>query len=190
MITTIIFDCFGVLQIDAAQSFLDQHPDKRKELLEIRDQADRGVLDRPQVLNAFAQICTMDASEVEAVLMHEHAPNVALFKVISKLRNNGYKIGMLSNLGRGWFQDLFPETEVQQLFDDILVSGDVRMAKPQPEIYTLSLQRLGVKAEEVLFVDDREENCSGARAVGMRAYRYKELQPFLQELASLGITLS
>ena len=57
-------------------------------------------------------------------------------------------------------------------FRDIVVSGEVRLLKPDPAIYYLALDRFGLKPADALFVDDREINVEGAIAVGMKAHLF------------------
>jgi FMN phosphatase YigB (HAD superfamily) len=64
------------------------------------------------------------------------------------------------------------------------------MHKPQPEIYLLAAERIGVAPEGCLFVDDLQENCAGAEAVGMTAIRHREPDetiPRLQELTGVAL---
>jgi putative hydrolase of the HAD superfamily len=58
------------------------------------------------------------------------------------------------------------------------------MRKPDPGIYELTLERLGVPAEQCIFVDDLELNCEGARAVGMAAVRFERAEQAIPELRS------
>ena len=54
-----------------------------------------------------------------------------------------------------------------------MISAEVHLHKPQPEIYRLAAERLEVAPEECVFVDDLRENCEGAEAVGMTAVRHR-----------------
>ena len=70
-------------------------------------------------------------------------------------------------------------------FDVTIVSGLVGMMKPDPAIYHLTLQRLGVAPHEAVFVDDMPENVRGATAVGMHAIRFTTRETVLTELDAL-----
>jgi HAD superfamily hydrolase (TIGR01549 family) len=85
-----------------------------------------------------------------------------------------YKVGLLSNA--------FPEARVglgqrfprfYEMFDVSIFSAEVGMVKPDPRIYRMVLEQLGVRAEEAVFVDDFIENVEGARAVGMQVVHFK-----------------
>ena len=77
----------------------------------------------------------------------------------------GYGIFVLSNAS-DLFYEYFPRLLPLDFFDGVFVSSDYKMLKPDEVIYHTFLEKHGLKAEECLFIDDREENVSGAKAVG------------------------
>ena len=64
--------------------------------------------------------------------------------------------------------------EIRALFDAIVISAEVGLHKPQPEIYELAAERVGVPPERCVFVDDLRENCEGAEAAGMIAMLHRD----------------
>jgi epoxide hydrolase-like predicted phosphatase len=76
------------------------------------------------------------------------------------------------------------------LFDATVISGDVGLHKPQPEIYRLGAERIGVAPERCVFVDDLRENVTGAEAVGMTAILHRDPETTIAELERhLGIPI-
>lgn len=75
--------------------------------------------------------------------------------------------------------------KIENLFDVIVVSSEVKMVKPQPEIYQLTLQQLGVTPQEALFIDDQEKNVEGAEVVGMRGIVYKNTAQTLPQIKKI-----
>jgi epoxide hydrolase-like predicted phosphatase len=71
------------------------------------------------------------------------------------------------------------------MFDAVVISGEVGLNKPEPEIFRLGAERLGVPPEECVFVDDLRENCEGAEAVGMTAILHRGADGTLPELERL-----
>jgi HAD superfamily hydrolase (TIGR01509 family) len=71
------------------------------------------------------------------------------------------------------------------LFDATVISGDIGLHKPQPEIYRLGAERIGVPPERCVFVDDLRENVAGAEAVGMTAILHREPPATIAELERL-----
>jgi HAD superfamily hydrolase (TIGR01509 family) len=74
----------------------------------------------------------------------------------------------------------FPE-----LFDGVVISGEVGLHKPQPEIFRLGAERIGLPPEQCVFVDDLRENCAGAEAVGMTTVLHRGADSTLPELERL-----
>jgi FMN phosphatase YigB (HAD superfamily) len=71
-------------------------------------------------------------------------------------------------------------------FDHQTFSAEVSLIKPDPAIYQHSLRGVGVAASEALFVDDKEPNVQGARAVGMRAIQFRSVEQLSRDLEELG----
>ncbi|PVG81177.1 haloacid dehalogenase [Nocardioides gansuensis] len=92
-------------------------------------------------------------------------PDPAMFALAEELRATGLKVGLLSN---SW-GNTYPRARIDALLDPVVISGEVGLRKPQPAIYELAVDKLGVPAGRVLFIDDAEVNVLGARAVGLQA---------------------
>lgn len=82
-------------------------------------------------------------------------------------KEKGYKVYVLSNACNK-FHEYFPKNYDVDFFDGIVVSSDVHTIKPEPEIYKYLLNKYELVPEECLFIDDREENVNGAKAVSMQ----------------------
>lgn len=72
------------------------------------------------------------------------------------------------------FYEYFPNFAPLDYFDGIVVSADEGVTKPDIRIYEIFLERYGLRPEECLFIDDREDNAEGARAVGMQAFVFED----------------
>jgi putative hydrolase of the HAD superfamily len=84
-----------------------------------------------------------------------------------------FKTGMITNAWPNVRRFLEDECHLADAFDHIVVSAEEGMVKPDPRIYRLALERLGVAPGEAVFVDDMEENIAGAQAVGMHGIRFE-----------------
>ena len=73
------------------------------------------------------------------------------------------------------------------LFEDIVISGVVRLVKPDPRIYHLALDRFSVRAEEAVFIDDMPANVAAAESVGLTAIRFTGAAELTRRLATLGL---
>ncbi len=79
-------------------------------------------------------------------------------------RRAGLKTGLLSN---SWGLSAYPFDLLRASFDDLVISGEVGLRKPDPAIYRLAAERLGIAPEECVFIDDLERNVEVARDLGM-----------------------
>ena len=70
-------------------------------------------------------------------------------------------------------------------FDHIIASCDVKLLKPDPRMYELALERAGCRAEEAVFIDDRQVNVEGARAISMQAVLYKTREQTMRDVDAL-----
>jgi len=109
-------------------------------------------------------------------------PNEPMIALMAALRDEGYRMALLTNNVREWERRWRAMAPIDELFDVVVDSAFVGMRKPDPEIYELTMARLGVTADECLFIDDREDNCAGAVAVGMRAVRYRDAEQATAEI--------
>lgn len=85
-----------------------------------------------------------------------------------------YKTALLSNAWDDLRQVLEEHWKITDAFDEVFISAEVGLLKPDPRIYRLALERLGVAPQEAVFVDDFPENVAGARAVGMHAIQFRD----------------
>lgn len=110
--------------------------------------------------------------------------NEKLLTFISQMRSD-VKIGLLSNIGSGAIETIFPKAERTKIFDASVLSGEVGMVKPYPEIYLLTAERLEVEASECLFIDDSEDNCAGACEAGMKSLLFRSTHQAVSDMKRL-----
>ncbi len=109
-------------------------------------------------------------------------PNEEMIAAVRAARAGGLKTALLSN---SWSVDHYDPEMLAELFDVSVISGEVGMHKPRPEIYELTIERLGVPAAQCAFIDDLRENCEGAEAVGMTALRHRDPAETIARLEQL-----
>ena len=96
------------------------------------------------------------------------APTAAL---IADLKRAGYRLFVLSNMSRE-FIDYLRKQEVYANFEGDVVSCDVGVVKPMPQIYDMLLEKFSLNAAETIFIDDRRENVEAAEAKGITAFHF------------------
>jgi epoxide hydrolase-like predicted phosphatase len=114
-------------------------------------------------------------------------PLEPMVDAVRQLRASELLTGLVSN---SWSTAHYDRKLLAELFDAVVISAEVGLHKPQPEIYRLAAERLGVEPEVCLFVDDLKENCEGAEAVGMTAIRHQSPGETIAKLTELtGVAL-
>ncbi len=114
-------------------------------------------------------------------------PNGEMIELMHELKASGLKMALLTNNVREWeplWRSMLP---VDEIFEEIVDSAFVGCRKPEPQIYELTLERIGTRAEDCLFIDDLHPNCEGAEAVGMSAVHFRDNEQAIGEIrAALG----
>lgn len=112
---------------------------------------------------------------------HLH-PNENLIEYMRQLRHRGYKMAICTNNVREWEPLWRAKLPVDEIFDVVVDSAFVGTRKPEPRIYELTLERLGVPAEAALMVDDIELNCAAAQQLGIRAVWFRCTEQAIAEI--------
>jgi putative hydrolase of the HAD superfamily len=116
----------------------------------------------------------------ERYFEHLHA-NEPLIAYTRELRDRGYKLAICTNNVREWEPLWRAMLPVDEIFDVVVDSAFVGTRKPEPEIYRLTLERLGVAADAALLIDDIELNCQGARELGIRTVWFQSTEQAISE---------
>ena len=105
-----------------------------------------------------------------------------------RARAHGLRTALLSN---SWGTEGYPRERWDEMFDAVVISGEVGLRKPQPEIYRYTADQLGVVPQACVFVDDLAHNVRGATAVGMAGIHHSDAPTTIRELEALfGRTLA
>lgn len=109
-------------------------------------------------------------------------PDERMLGAVAAARAAGVRTGLLSNSwGReGYARDRFPA-----LFDAVVISGEVGLRKPDPAIYALAAERLGLPPAACVFVDDLDRNVEAAEAAGMTGVHHRRAEDTIPRLAAL-----
>lgn len=186
MIKAIIFDCFGVITTDSWRAFADSLPPEQvDQARDLNKQLNMGMIEHPEFIEEIRQLTGREPVQVEKLLQNEVVKNEALLDYIRELKQAGYQIGMLSNIASNWIRDTLLTAEEQSLFEEMIFSYEVGMAKPDPRIFMLMCERLRVGPHEAVMVDDVESYCEAARAEGLQAVWFQDLQQLKRELSAI-----
>jgi putative hydrolase of the HAD superfamily len=118
----------------------------------------------------------------------ERELNPDMIDLVKRLRAAGYQVGIVSNTTPGMAERLserFPGFSA--MFDDIIGSGDIKMAKPDPAIWHYAMERMDVKPEESVFTDDMRSYAAAAQEIGMHGFHFTGYEQFAADLRSVGV---
>ena len=135
---------------------------------------DMGVLSFDQVaeeLAAYRGVEAKFAREMITIAIGKQETIRPTEKLIDELKAAGYKLYVLSNMSRE-FIDFLRKQKVYENFDGDVVSCEVGIVKPMPEIYDLLLKRFDLDPAETIFIDDRKENVDAAAAKGIATFHF------------------
>ena len=196
MTRALIVDFGGVLTTNVFESFqafckaegLDPNAVRkifreRGEGLDLLRQLERGELTVDEFSERFGPLLGVKESNglVERLFAGIVADD-AMVEAVKKVKASGTPVGLISN---SWGGTSYDRVATDELFDAMVISGEVGLNKPEPEIFRLGAEKLGVRPEDCVFVDDLRENCEGAEAVGMTAILHRGAEGTLPELERL-----
>lgn len=184
----LIFDFFGVFCSSIATDwFKTTKPDKAglAAFQALCTESDYGRLTRAEFNQAASKLSGIPVPEIIRGIEAETHINTSLVKYVETLRARGYRIACLSNGTHEWTLRVIVDHGLEHLFDEIVLSGDLGIVKPSPEIYTHTLDKLGLKPAQAIFVDDRQSNNDAAEALGIRSLLFTDTQTFIKDLESL-----
>jgi epoxide hydrolase-like predicted phosphatase len=191
VLTTNVFDSFkafcreeGLPEDSVKQLFRE-----RGEGLGLLRRLERGELSADEFSQQFAPLLGVSPDSLVERLFGGIGPDEAMIGAVRRSRAAGIRTGLISN---SWGDGLaYDPALMDELFDAVVISGEVGMHKPEPEIFHLGAERIGVAPEDCVFVDDLRENCAGAEAVGMKAILHRGPERTLPQLEELlGVPLS
>ena len=177
----------GIFQVDA-QDFLLMY---RK----TRIPYDRGDLLPGAYWQNFAQQAGVTVNEKVIEQLRQvdkemwSRPNEPMIQWLERIHAAGFKTAILSNMPTDMadhVREIFPWLAE---FDQHIFSAELRSTKPEPAIYRHAIEALGVAPREALFIDDREENVAGARAVGIWGIRYRSVEHLREDLRAIGFPI-
>jgi epoxide hydrolase-like predicted phosphatase len=155
-------------------------------------QAEVGRISEEEYWQRIAPRLGLQTSEAVRGFQHELYGGVRadarMVELVRGLRR-WYRTGLLSNASAREPDWLVERYGLDGLFDVIVLSAAVGLAKPDPAIFRLTLERLGTVAEATVFVDDHEPNVAAAEAMGFHGIYFSGYEALLPALRNLGMTI-
>ncbi len=160
------------------------------EALGLLRQLEKGELTAAEFSPRFADVIGVsDSDDLVERLFAGVGPDEPMIEAVKTAKRAGVRTGLISN---SWGEGLAYDQDVlEELFDEVVISGDVGLHKPDPEIFHLGAEKIGVPPADCVFVDDLKENIAGAEAVGMTGILHRGSDRTLPELERLlGVSLA
>ncbi len=184
----IIFDFFGVISSEVApfwfkKYFPEDQIDHLKEKYIIP--ADLGDISYDQFITQIGSLVGISPSDVKKEWKNRVAINNSVVSFIQEVQGS-FKIGLLSDAPSEFLRALLRENVLENLFDAIVISSEVKITKRNEEIYKLILNKLEVDPPRAIFVDNDVNNIKIAESLGIKGYLYNadtdSIQDFVRTL--------
>jgi putative hydrolase of the HAD superfamily len=185
VLTTNVFDSFKAfceaegLPADTVKRTFRDNPEALAELRSL----ERGDLTVAEFEPRFGP--HLGISETDGLVERLFAgvgPDEAMIEAVRRAHDAGVRTAVISN---SWGGTSYDVADWRSLFDAIVISGEVGLHKPGPEIFELALTEIGLPAAECVFIDDLRENIAGAEAVGITGILHRGPDSTLPELERL-----
>lgn len=181
----IIFDFFGVIASDMYILWLKKNGlgDQVQSLIQSHFQySDVGTLSAEDLHSYLASLVGRSTNAVESELKEylQLDPNVAQY--IKSFWNNPLQIAICSNAPKNIVESFLNEKGIQRYFNHVIISSALGMRKPNKDIFEKTLQMLGLKPWETVFVDDKEENIQAAEELGLKGILFESILDLSEKL--------
>jgi putative hydrolase of the HAD superfamily len=181
VLTTNLFESFGAfctaegLEPDAIMTRFRTDPQARELLIALEE----GRLPEDEFEVELGAILNVNPSHLIERLMAGSGPEPAVVTAVLKARQAGIRTGLISN---SWGTSRYDRDRLSELFDGVVISGEVGMRKPAPDIYRMGAEQIGVEPAACVFVDDLPFNLPPAAELGMAIVHHTDPERTVDEL--------
>ena len=179
----IIFDFFGVISSEIAPIWLRKYFDEETSKTIKRDivsQVDIGEISEEELYIKLGDLAKLTPEKVKNEWEKLVIINTELTDFIRSIKNN-YLIALLSNASETFLRKILDKYSLYDLFDTIVISSEEKIVKPNEEIYNIVLNRLDIKPEKALMIDDNITNINGSKEAGIEGIIYNDFKKFKKE---------
>lgn len=189
MYEAIIFDFFGVIQADPYQRWLSRHGFKRQgDFADVSKAADSNFITMQQFFERLSELSGQTVEEIQEVFYEDKFVDEEMVSLIKGLKNN-YKIGLLSNSRGDYLRPILKTHDIIDLFDEVIISSEIQVIKPNPEIFEIALRKMNLDPGEAIFIDDNQHNTDAAQESGIQSIFYTDLVSLKERLTKLGVKI-
>lgn len=182
MYKLIIFDFFDVIHSDPFKRWLKQYGYRREGGFEESSRlVDLGEISEQEFYKRLAELSGQTLQSVQEIFGEIDLIDESMVSLIEELKSN-YKIAVLSNSTGEYLRPILEFHKIAHLFDEVIISAEIRMAKPDLEIFEFLINKMDVTKEDAIFVDDDLNNTSAAKSYGIDSILFKDAEKLRQDL--------
>lgn len=187
MIKAIIFDCFGVIYPDSLGYILKDCKLSNQELAEIKQLrllADEGKISNDKFWDKIRILLKTDETKIDYQIKKVNNIDWEVLSFIKFLKQK-YKTAMISNVSNGYIEQIFKNIELNNYFDEIVISANLGILKPDSRIYRYAADKLGVAPSECIYTDDKFALVEGAQRTGMKGFTYISIEDAKKQIEKI-----
>jgi putative hydrolase of the HAD superfamily len=143
---------------------------------------EEGKIEEPVFEQRFGALLGIDHAGLIDGLFARVGPDMAMLAAVRNARAAGIRTGLISN---SWGTRRYDRALLEELFDGVVISGEVGMRKPAPEMYRLGAERAGAAPQACVYVDDLPFNLPPATELGMATVHHVDTPATIAELERL-----
>ena len=184
-----MFDFFGVICAEITPFVLPRYMSAEAAVAykaSIVERADLGEIDLAEVLEHLSKLTGATAATLEAEFWSCVKIDPAMVALIERVKAAS-RTALLSNAMRPFLRQILDKHDLPRLFEAMVISCEEGLTKPNPAIYRLMAERLGVPVDACFFTDDNPVNGDAARAAGMQAEVFTGVAKLTGDLVALGV---
>ncbi|MCL5970061.1 MAG: HAD-IA family hydrolase [Patescibacteria group bacterium] len=190
MIKVIVFDYAEVVAEGPILRWVKENikPNDKK-LLEYREKMhewDLGEIAVDEAYEIIGRLTQTPPNLIWETFYEKSKSNKEIIALIKKLKIN-YKIILFSNFMGELLRKLLKKHGIEELFDEIIISSEHKMKKPDPKFFETLVKKAGVKKEEILFTDDKINNVEASNKFGIKAFQFITTKQLIEDLKSEGV---
>jgi epoxide hydrolase-like predicted phosphatase len=188
-IKVVIFDFFGVfcpdITLEWFKTTVPDHQAKLATFQSICTRSDYGQLSRKDFFKEVSELAGISIPSMESGVEAQTVIDMKLVKFVKHLKNAGYRMVCLSNGTHEWTLRVITDNGLGSLFDEIVLSGDLGIVKPNPQIYLTMLRKLDITPNEAIFIDDKKINIDAANELGIVSILFESTASLIDQLQKL-----
>ncbi len=190
MIKALIFDFAGVIVPDAYWIWIKKHVtdfDSKKPIFQnFSEKADEGLITAKELSSLLAQETGVPEAVVQKGYFQEIRINKPLIDLFNVLKEK-YKLAILSNYAGEWLRKILDEHNLMEYFEEIIISSEHHILKPQAKMFQLVLDRLHFTKGQAIFIDDRQGHVDASNVFGLKALLYTSVAKLKMDLEKCGV---